>query len=80
MIPEYDKAYVFLSGGISPACSEDMEDFYLRLGQLLNVSRGIPEKNVYIDFVITETRLRSWIILIECAVHVLFQGVVSFVL
>ena len=36
MIPGHDKAYVFVSRGVRPACTEDMEDFYLRL-----VSKGL---------------------------------------
>ena len=59
MIPEYDKAFVDVSGGISPACSEDMDDFYLRLVLHSNVSRGMPEQKVYIGFVITETRFEE---------------------
>ena len=31
MIPERDKAFVFVSGGISPSCSQDLENIYLWL-------------------------------------------------
>lgn len=31
MIPERDKAFVFVSGGISPSCSQDLENIYLCL-------------------------------------------------
>ena len=31
MVPSHDKAFVSVWGGIRPACSEDMEDFYLWL-------------------------------------------------
>ena len=31
MIPEHDKAFVFVSGGISPSCSQDLENIYLLL-------------------------------------------------
>jgi len=30
MMPGRDKAFVFVSGGARPACTEDMKDFYLR--------------------------------------------------
>ena len=30
MIPGQDKAFVFVSGGISPVDKEDTDDFYLR--------------------------------------------------
>ncbi|XP_067018712.1 D-inositol 3-phosphate glycosyltransferase-like [Acropora muricata] len=30
MMPGCDKAFVFVSGGVRPACKEDMKDFYLR--------------------------------------------------
>ena len=36
MIPRRDKAFVFLSGGIDFASSEDMRSFYLRLVQILS--------------------------------------------
>ena len=36
MIPGRDKAFVFLSGGIDFASSEDMRSFYLRLVQILS--------------------------------------------
>ena len=45
MIPGQDKAFVFVSGGVRPVRTEDMEDFYLRL-----VSKGLtwfcPTKNL----------------------------------
>ena len=45
MMPGRDKAFVFVSGGVRPACTEDMKDFYLRL-----VSKGLtrfsPKKNL----------------------------------
>ena len=75
MIPEHDKAFVFVSGGIRPACSEDMEDFQLRLVLHSNVSRGIPELNGYVCFVIAEIRFGGSSL--ECAVHVFFKGEVS---
>ena len=36
MIPGRDKAFVFVSGGITFASNEDMGGFYLRLGQILS--------------------------------------------
>ena len=35
LIPGYDKAFVFVSGGITPAEIEDMEDFHLMYVQAL---------------------------------------------
>lgn len=59
MMPDHDKAFVSVSGGIRPACSEDMKDFYLRLVLHSNISRGITEQNIYICFVITKTQFRE---------------------
>lgn len=75
MIPERDKAFVLVSGGICPA--EELEDFYLRLVLHSNIIQKRRKKfYLYVPFVINETS-RSWIILIECAVPMLFQGELS---
>ena len=39
LIPQHDKAFVSVSGGIGFACSEDMEGFYLRLVQTLSKAK-----------------------------------------
>ena len=74
MIPGRGKAFVLVSEGNSPACSQELEDFYLRLvlhstiikkktkqnKKVLTVfSKRIPGHNVFVAVVITETRLRN---------------------
>ena len=39
LIPQHDKAFVYVSGGIDFACSEDMKGFYLRLVQTLSKAK-----------------------------------------
>ena len=39
MIPERDKAFVFVSGGINFATSEDMGDFFLRLVEIFSKTK-----------------------------------------
>ena len=56
LIPQHDKAFVSVSGGIDFACSEDMEGFYLRLVQTLSkaktfntvLSKVLPGQDVLI--------------------------------
>ena len=52
MIPGRDKAFVFVSGGIKFASSEDMGSFYLRLVQVLS-----KRKKVQCSFVQSNTWL-----------------------
>ena len=41
MIPGHDKAFVFVSGGVTPAFPERMRDIYLRLVSIF--SKGLKE-------------------------------------
>ena len=49
MIPGRDKAFVFVSGGIKVARSEDMGCFYLRLVQILSKSKKVQRSFVQSD-------------------------------
>ena len=73
-----------MSGGISPAFSQDLEDFCLRLVLRSTITKrkqnkkkastvlfkGIPGHNVFVTVAITETRLRSLIVIKECVMYV----------
>ena len=66
MIPGRDKAFVFVSGGITFARDQDMGGFYLRLGQILS-NRKMAQRS----FVQSNTWTRRFdyccIILAGCA-------------
>ena len=57
MIPGRDKAFVFVSGGINFASSEDMGGFYLRLVQILSkrekVQRSFVQSNTWQDVLVS---------------------------
>ena len=60
MVPDHDKAFVSVRGGIRPASSGDMENFYLWLVLQYhsNVSREILEQKVFLYSKQSSTKYR----------------------
>ena len=55
MIPDRDKAFVSVSGGISASCSRDLENIYLWLVLYSTIKKKKQKKkNVYVAFVLNE--------------------------
>ena len=77
MIPDRDKAFVSVSGGISASCSQDLENIYLWLVLYSTIKKEAKKKST-ITLLLSLTKIsRSWIILVGPTMPVLFQGKVS---
>ena len=66
MIPGRDKAFVFVSGGITFASDEDMGGFYLRLGQILS-KKKMAQRSFVQSSIWTRRFGYCCIILVGCA-------------